>query len=80
MGRMPGVFAQVTLVCVRSAALMAEVAIGLVDLCCVVGSCVGVLSSCAEKVRPIVAVPCHGVRGIAYSFGVGGGWLGRVWL
>ena len=40
MGRMPGVFARVTLACVRGAALMAAVAVGLVELCCFVGSCV----------------------------------------
>ena len=39
MGRMPGVFARVTLACVRVAALMAAVAVGLVELCCL-GSCV----------------------------------------
>ena len=39
MGRMPGVFARVNLVCVRGAALMAAVAVGLVELCCL-GSCV----------------------------------------
>ena len=43
MGRMPGVFAQVTLACVRVAALMLAVAVGLVDLCCAEGACVGVL-------------------------------------
>ena len=36
--RMPGVFARVTLACVRGAALMSEVDVGLVELCCVVGS------------------------------------------
>ena len=79
MGRMPGVFARVTLVCVQGAAVMSSVDVGLVELCCVVGSCVRFFSSRAENFRPIVAVPCRGVRGIAYSFGVGGGWLGRVW-
>ena len=39
MGRMPGVFVQVTLVCVQGAALIAAVAVGLVELCCF-GSCV----------------------------------------
>ena len=39
MGRMPGVFARVTLACVRGAALIAAVSVGLVDLCCL-GSCV----------------------------------------
>ena len=39
MGRMPGVFARVTLACVRGAALIAAVAVGLVELCCL-GSCV----------------------------------------
>ena len=39
MGRMPGVFARVTLACVRDAALIAAVAVGLVELCCL-GSCV----------------------------------------
>ena len=43
MGRMRGVFARVTLVCVRGAALMSAVDVGLVELCCVVGSCVGIL-------------------------------------
>ena len=42
IGRMPGVFARVTLACVRGAALMAAVVVGLVELCFVVGSCVGV--------------------------------------
>ena len=42
MGRIPGVFARVTLACVRGAALMSAVDLGLVDLCCAVGSCVGV--------------------------------------
>ena len=41
MGRMPGVFARVTLVYVQGAALMLAVDVGLVELCCVVGSCVG---------------------------------------
>ena len=39
MGRMPGVFARVTLTCVQGAALIAEVAVGLVELFCL-GSCV----------------------------------------
>ena len=43
MGRMPGLFAQVTLACVRGAALMSEVDVGLVELCCAEGACVGVL-------------------------------------
>ena len=43
MGRMPGVFAQVTLACVRVAALMSAVDVVLVDICCAAGSCVGVL-------------------------------------
>ena len=43
MGRMPGVFAQVTLSFVRGAALMSAVAVGLVELCCAEGACVGVL-------------------------------------
>ena len=43
MGRMPGVFARVTLACVRGAALMLVVDVGLVELCCAEGSCVGVL-------------------------------------
>ena len=34
MGRMPGLFVRVTLACVRGAALIAAVAVGLVDLCC----------------------------------------------
>ena len=34
MGRMPGVFARVTLACVRGATLIATVAVGLVELCC----------------------------------------------
>ena len=42
MGSIPGVFAQVTLACVRGAALMLEVDVGLVELCCAVYSCVGV--------------------------------------
>ena len=42
MGRMPGVFARVTLACVQGAALMSAVDVGLVELCCGVGSCVGV--------------------------------------
>ena len=40
MGRIPSVFAQVTLACMRGAVLMAAVAIGLLELCCVAGSCV----------------------------------------
>ena len=43
MGRMPGVFARVTLACVRGAALMSAVDVGLVELCCAEGACVGVL-------------------------------------
>ena len=39
MGRIPGVFARVTLECVWGAALIVAVAVGLVELCCVVGSC-----------------------------------------
>ena len=39
MGRMPGVFARVTLACVWGAALMTAVSVGLVELCCL-GSCV----------------------------------------
>ena len=39
MGRMPGVFERVTLACVWGAALIAAVAVGLVELCCL-GSCV----------------------------------------
>ena len=39
MGRMPGVFAGVTLACVRVAALMLAVDVGLVELYCVEGSC-----------------------------------------
>ena len=42
MGRIPGVFARVTLACVRGVVLMSAVDVGLVELCCVVGSCVGV--------------------------------------
>ena len=38
MGRMPGVFARVTLLWVQGAALIAAVAVGLVELCCL-GSC-----------------------------------------
>ena len=38
---MPGMFARVTLACVRGAALMEAVAVGLVELCCL-GSCVRV--------------------------------------
>ena len=38
------------------------------------------LSSCAEKFRLIVVMPCHGVRGIVYFYGAGDGWFGRVWL
>ena len=40
MGRLAGVFARATLACVGGAAFMAAVAVGLVKLCCVVGSCV----------------------------------------
>ena len=40
MGRMPGVFARGTLACLQGAALMSAVDVGLVELCCVVGSCV----------------------------------------
>ena len=36
MGRMPGVFARVTLVCVWGAAIMFAVDVGLVELCCAV--------------------------------------------
>ena len=43
MGRMPGVFARMTLVCVWGAAIMFAVDVGLVKLCCAVCSCVGVL-------------------------------------
>ena len=43
MGRMLGVFARVTLACVRGANLMSAVDVGLVKLCCVEGSCAGVL-------------------------------------
>ena len=43
MGRMPGVFARVTLACVWGADLMSAVDVGLVELCCAAGSCVGVL-------------------------------------
>ena len=43
MGRIPGVFARVTLVCVRGDALMSAFDIGLVEFCCAAGSCVGVL-------------------------------------
>ena len=43
MGRMPGVFARVTFACVRGAALMSEVDVRLVELCCMEGACVGVL-------------------------------------
>ena len=39
MGIIPGVFAQVTLACVRGAALIAAVSVGLVELGCL-GSCV----------------------------------------
>ena len=39
MGRMSGVFARVNFECVRGAALIAAVAVGLVELCCL-GSCV----------------------------------------
>ena len=39
MGRMPGVFSRGNLACVRGADLMAVVAVGLVELCCL-GSCV----------------------------------------
>ena len=34
MGRMPGMFARVTLVCVWVAAIMFAVDVGLVELCC----------------------------------------------
>ena len=43
MGRMPGVFARVTLACVWGAALISAVYVGLVDLFCAVGACVGIL-------------------------------------
>ena len=43
MGRMPVVFARLTLACVRGANLMSEVDVGLVELCCAEGTCVGVL-------------------------------------
>ena len=43
MGRMPGLFARVTLACVRVAALISAVDVGLVELCCAEGACVGVL-------------------------------------
>ena len=43
MGRMSGMFARVTLECVRGAALMSAVAVVLVELCCAEGACVGVL-------------------------------------
>ena len=43
MGRMPGVFARVTLACVQGAAIMSAVDVGLMELCCVEGACVGVL-------------------------------------
>ena len=43
MGRMPGVFARVTFACVRGAALMSEVDVVLVELCCAEVACVGVL-------------------------------------
>ena len=39
IGRMYGVFARLTLACVPGAALIAAVAVGLVELCCL-GSCV----------------------------------------
>ena len=72
-------FARVTLACVRGAALMSAVDVGLVELCCAEGACVGVGSSRVEKCWPIVAVPRHGVWGNEYSFDVGDRWLGRVW-
>ena len=34
MGRMPGVFVRVTLACMRGTALIAAVAVGLAELCC----------------------------------------------
>ena len=43
MDRMPGVFARVTVACVQGFALMSAVAVGLLDLCCAEGACVGVL-------------------------------------
>ena len=43
VGRMPGVFARVTLAYVRGASLMLAVDVGFVDFCCAEGSCVGVL-------------------------------------
>ena len=39
MGSMPGVFARVTLACMQGAALMAAVAVGLMELFCL-GACV----------------------------------------
>ena len=49
MGRMPGVFARVTLACVRGAVLMLAVDVGLVELCCVEGACVGFLVVACSK-------------------------------
>ena len=43
MGMMTGVFARVTLVCVRGVALMLVVDVGLVELCCAASCCVGAL-------------------------------------
>ena len=43
MGRMPGVFARVTLAFIRSAALMSAVDVGLVEHCWAEGACIGVL-------------------------------------
>ena len=79
MGRIPGVFARVTLACVRGAALMLAVDVGLVEHCWRKALALVFWLSRVEKCRPIAAVPLHGVRGIEYYFGVGEGWLGRVW-
>ena len=43
MGGVPGVFVRVTLACIRGAALMSAVEVGLVELCCAESACVRVL-------------------------------------
>ena len=57
MGRMPGVFARVNLLWVQGAALIAAVAVGLVELCCL-GSCVCVFFC---RVLKILANCCSAV-------------------
>ena len=50
MGRMSGVFARVTLACVKGAALMSAVDVGLVELWCALGSYVGVFVVACWKI------------------------------